>query len=359
MEAGNHAAGALGALGLAVLLLRRYKRQHREISSKATENPATDATVKPIEAPDEKAEKTAAAVAATTSSPSKLPASWAAQAVQAAKDAMASRGEKTNEDGNNGGTAAVMQLTPPAAATGYSQNEAEQVMQATNSSQEMIREYIVDNSHLQASTPGLGYRRTKSSSARVENAWEPWGKVVKGVDEGDWLRVGQLFLPKSLGGFAVLHSKGSKKRVAKNGAAPQYVDCLMTWPTCSDFAALEAESSHCSASSSVRSTGEASAHEAPRKIPISEVCSAVAMAAACPSHGWQYLDQTGSVQGPFSLDEMRHWNRKGYFRADLLMRCHPEDSFVALAALFPAPLVPFQSHPKRPRRAPRSHESPR
>lgn len=27
--------------------------------------------------------------------------------------------------------------------------------------------------------------------------------------------------------------------------------------------------------------------------------------------------------------------------------------------LFPAPLVPFQSHPKRPRRAPRSHESPR
>ncbi|CAL1152442.1 unnamed protein product [Cladocopium goreaui] len=149
----------------------------------------------------------------------------------------------------------------------------------------MIREYIVDNSHLQASTPGLGYRRTKSSSARVENAWEPWGKVVKGVDEGDWLRVGQLFLPKSLGGFAVLHSKGSKKRVAKNGAAPQYVDCLMTWPTCSDFAALEAESSHCSASSSVRSTGEASAHEAPRKIPISEVCSAVAMAAACPSHG--------------------------------------------------------------------------
>lgn len=174
------------------------------------------------------------------------------------------------------------------------------------------------------------------------------------MDEGDWLRVGQLFLPKSLGGFAVLHSKGSKKRVAKNGAAPQYVDCLMTWPTCSDFAALEAESSHCSASSSVRSTGEASAHEAPRKIPISEVCSAVAMAAACPSHGWQYLDQTGSVQGPFSLDEMRHWNRKGYFRADLLMRCHPEDSFVALAALFPAPLVPFQSHPKRPRRAPRS-----
>lgn len=272
---------------------------------------------------------------------------------------MASRGEK-NEEGNNfHGTAAVMStFTPPAeTTTGDAHNEAEQV-QATKPSQEMIREYIVDNSQLQASTPGLGYRRTKSSSARVENAWEPWGKVVKGVDEGDWLRVGQLFLPKSLGGFAVLHSKGTRKR-AKNGAAPQYVDCLMTWPTCSDFAALEAESSHCSASSSVRSTGEASAYETPRKIPVSEVCSAVAMAAACPSHGWQYLDQTGSVQGPFSLDEMRQWNRKGYFRADLLIRCCPEDSFVALAALFPAPLVPFRSHPKRPRRAPRSHESPR
>eukprot|EP00434_Breviolum_minutum_P006242 symbB.v1.2.005507.t1/scaffold310.1/size231343/12 len=205
------------------------------------------------------------------------------------------------------------------------------------SAPEVIREYFVDNSVLQAQTPGLGYRRTKSSSDRVENVWEPWGKVVKGVDEGDWLKVGKLFLPKTLGGIVVLHSKEKRATARSNGySAPQYVDHLMSWPTCSDLA-TDATSSHCSASSSVRSAGEASVHETPRKVPVSEFSSSMALA-ACPSHGWQYLDQMGNVQGPFSLDEMRHWNKKGYFRADLLMRCHPEDSFSALAALFPAPL---------------------
>jgi len=297
----------------------------------------------------------------TTNSPKNLSAgaSWAAQAVQAARDAMAMK-----EEANGGNTHAT--LGAPAVVTGHVGSrliaDSNQTIPCpvVESAPEVIREYFVDNSVLQAQTPGLGYRRTKSSSDRVENVWEPWGKVVKGVDEGDWLKVGKLFLPKTLGGIVVLHSKEKRATARSNGySAPQYVDHLMSWPTCSDLA-TDATSSHCSASSSVRSAGEASVHETPRKVPVSEFSSSMAFA-ACPSHGWQYLDQMGNVQGPFSLDEMRHWNKKGYFRADLLMRCHPEDSFSALAALFPAPLVPFQSHPRRPRRhaVKPQHESPR
>ena len=42
-----------------------------------------------------------------------------------------------------------------------------------------------------------GLVRSKWLSDLVEN-WEPWGHTVQGVDEGDWLRVGELFLPKTL-----------------------------------------------------------------------------------------------------------------------------------------------------------------
>ncbi|CAK8997677.1 unnamed protein product [Durusdinium trenchii] len=124
------------------------------------------------------------------------------------------------------------------------------VVNGEEASEGVTREYFVDNSVLQATTPGLGYRRTKSSADRVEDAWEPWGNKVRGVDEGDWLRVGKLFLPKTLGGVVVLHSKGNKKPARTTAApvTPQYVEYLASWPTCSDF-----ETELPSASSSVRS----------------------------------------------------------------------------------------------------------
>lgn len=72
----------------------------------------------------------------------------------------------------------------------------------------------------------------------------------------------------------------------------------------------------------------------------------------CPKHGWQYMDPDRKVHGPFSLQEMQQWDRQGYFRADLLIRCNPNDPFVPLGQMFPTSAVRFESLPKRPRAAP-------
>eukprot|EP00397_Hematodinium_sp_SG-2012_P011410 GEMP01011548.1.p1 GENE.GEMP01011548.1~~GEMP01011548.1.p1 ORF type:complete len:749 (+),score=168.62 GEMP01011548.1:120-2366(+) len=68
----------------------------------------------------------------------------------------------------------------------------------------------------------------------------------------------------------------------------------------------------------------------------------------CPEAGWQYVDPRGNVQGPFKLAEMQQWNKLGYFRRDLMMRCIGSDEFVKLEQLFPHPLIPFSSYPNRP-----------
>lgn len=68
----------------------------------------------------------------------------------------------------------------------------------------------------------------------------------------------------------------------------------------------------------------------------------------CPTSGWQYVDPKGNVQGPFTLLEMQQWNTMGYFKPGLRMRCDPDDEFVKFAELFPHPMIPFTSYPKRP-----------
>jgi len=67
----------------------------------------------------------------------------------------------------------------------------------------------------------------------------------------------------------------------------------------------------------------------------------------CPQNGWQYVDPKGNIQGPFSLLEMQLWNTMGYFRNDLRMRCHPDDPFMEFGKMFPSPLIPFESYPRR------------
>jgi len=69
---------------------------------------------------------------------------------------------------------------------------------------------------------------------------------------------------------------------------------------------------------------------------------------APPSSGWQYLDPKQNIQGPFALLEMQQWHAMGYFRPNLPMRCDAADRFVPFAELFPHPMIPFQSYPKRP-----------
>lgn len=68
----------------------------------------------------------------------------------------------------------------------------------------------------------------------------------------------------------------------------------------------------------------------------------------CPETNWQYVDPKQNIQGPFTLLEMQQWHSMGYFRPDLRMRCDNNDKFVPFKELFPHPLIPFHSYPKRP-----------
>lgn len=67
----------------------------------------------------------------------------------------------------------------------------------------------------------------------------------------------------------------------------------------------------------------------------------VGVATICPETGWQYIDPTGKIQGPFVLEKMRLWYIHGFFRAELPMRCSATDVFVTFAELFPKPVEPF------------------
>lgn len=59
------------------------------------------------------------------------------------------------------------------------------------------------------------------------------------------------------------------------------------------------------------------------------------------------MDPRGNIQGPFTLIEMQLWHSMGYFRPDLPMRCDAGDPFIEFNKLFPPPLVPFESYPRR------------
>lgn len=67
------------------------------------------------------------------------------------------------------------------------------------------REYVVDNSELNARTLGLNYRRGKHHEDIDHGKTAEWGAVVSGLDKDDgWLKVGELFLPMTLDGTRVL-----------------------------------------------------------------------------------------------------------------------------------------------------------
>jgi len=72
----------------------------------------------------------------------------------------------------------------------------------------------------------------------------------------------------------------------------------------------------------------------------------------CPRDGWQYVDPKHNVQGPFTLDQMKLWHEHLFFHDNIPMRCDKSDPFVPLKELFPPPLRPFESYPKRPKSSP-------
>jgi len=71
-----------------------------------------------------------------------------------------------------------------------------------------LKPYLLDNSTLQATTKGLGYRLSKQLNDKDGDEHAEWGTVVTGTDQGQgWLKVGPRYLPFSLGGKSVLISQ--------------------------------------------------------------------------------------------------------------------------------------------------------
>lgn len=64
--------------------------------------------------------------------------------------------------------------------------------------------------------------------------------------------------------------------------------------------------------------------------------------AQCPETGWQYVDPTGKIQGPFNLEKMRLWHRHRFFYPELPMRCNAADAFKPFIELFPGGTEPFR-----------------
>jgi len=62
----------------------------------------------------------------------------------------------------------------------------------------------------------------------------------------------------------------------------------------------------------------------------------------CPGTGWQYVDPSNNVQGPFPLAKMRLWHQHGFFYPKLPMRCDPSDAFMPFCELFPEGVEPFR-----------------
>eukprot|EP00930_Biecheleria_cincta_P075221 TRINITY_DN62391_c0_g1_i1.p1 TRINITY_DN62391_c0_g1~~TRINITY_DN62391_c0_g1_i1.p1 ORF type:complete len:675 (-),score=71.09 TRINITY_DN62391_c0_g1_i1:56-2080(-) len=323
-----------------------------------------------------------------TNSSNEASVSWAAQAAQAAKEAMPAKPER----GLDGKAATVPPSpsatgVPSASATasragrsgassgsGHGQQSPSQASSRQACGGQEL-EYLVDNSQLGARTPGLGYRTSMILSERCpEGSCEPWGAIVRGVDEGNgWLRVGHWYLPMMLNGVRTLRPKSSHGNAsngnvvvllpkAQNPLPPPTSPPRLNFGDQSSVSQTAAKSCTRHKATSRTSSGQvlqgspnsakslsasspSSAVPEPRKISLSGLASAPKD--ICPEHGWEYLDPAGKVQGPFSLAEMYQWNTKGYFRADLPIRCEPNQRFVALALLFPAPLVPFQSPPRR------------
>jgi len=86
------------------------------------------------------------------------------------------------------------------------------------------KEYVVENTRLQAASEGMAYRSSKNWEDRAD-AQVNWGETVKGRDEGDgWLKVrhpsGILFLPFKAQGKLVVFQREAPAAVAKSKGGP-------------------------------------------------------------------------------------------------------------------------------------------
>lgn len=75
------------------------------------------------------------------------------------------------------------------------------------------KEYVVDNSDLQADAPGVAFRFSRQLNDRDDvRPVAQWGCIVTGEDTGDgWVQIGDRFLPQEVGGKKVLLERAPSK----------------------------------------------------------------------------------------------------------------------------------------------------
>jgi len=76
-------------------------------------------------------------------------------------------------------------------------------------------------------------------------------------------------------------------------------------------------------------------------------CAVQAATAKCQCQ-WQYRDNRGQLQGPFTSAQMALWYEHGMLPTSLQLRRTTDAVFAAIADYFPTPLEPFQNAPVNP-----------
>lgn len=83
--------------------------------------------------------------------------------------------------------------------------DAEEWLEKQQRQKKSVATYVVDNTLLRATTVGLAYRHSKNVHDREHELLGPsWGSTVQGVVDGNWLKVGDFYLPIELEGTVVL-----------------------------------------------------------------------------------------------------------------------------------------------------------
>jgi len=98
----------------------------------------------------------------------------------------------------------------------------------------VTKTFVVDNTWLQASCGGLGYRFSRDLNDKDVRPGElggaPWNSVVRGEDQGDgWLKVADgRYLPMRVNGYPVLKASDSldSKSIDETAAAEEELDRL-------------------------------------------------------------------------------------------------------------------------------------
>jgi hypothetical protein len=145
--------------------------------------------------------------ALAASSPSSLPLPPQAEASlkvdrgdgHAAAPAAAALAEEAPEAGGLAEGASSSNDSFPTFSFSSSESLSSPVVKARSQDQ-----YLVDNSQLHSKHAGLSYRFSKRMGDLDKEHFELYGTIIAGESQGDWLRVGDRYLPINVNGKTVL-----------------------------------------------------------------------------------------------------------------------------------------------------------